>query len=99
MPLEHHINNCLYRWSPGKDAMNSVHVYDIAGALWACAEWMAPLGRKQANVLAGEEIIFHNDKKKVGVVDGMSPHDKKLIAPLFNVVSYPFDYFGTYNTV
>jgi hypothetical protein len=76
-----------YRWAPGKDAMNSVHVYDVAGAIWACAEWMGPLGRKEANTIAGEEIIFHNDKKIVAEVDGMSPHNQKLIAPLFNIVS------------
>jgi len=73
-------------WAPGKDAMNSVHVYDVAGAIWACAEWMGPLGRKEANTIAGEEIIFHNDKKIVAEVDGMSPHNQKLIAPLFNIV-------------
>jgi hypothetical protein len=81
------INNFSYRWAPGKDAMNSVHIDDVAGSAWACAEWMAKLGRKEANALAGEEIIFHNDKKFVAEVNGMVPHNKKLIAPMFNVVS------------
>jgi hypothetical protein len=68
--------------------MNSVHVYDVAGAIWACAEWMGPLGRKEANTIAGEEIIFHNDKSKIKTIDGVPPHDKKLIAPLFNLVRF-----------
>ncbi|KAF8078139.1 hypothetical protein FPV67DRAFT_1464325 [Lyophyllum atratum] len=66
-------------WSPGKNPNNTVH-------LWACAEWMAPLGRAAADTLAGEEIVFHNDKKKVKEVEGMPAHDAKLIAPLFNLV-------------
>jgi hypothetical protein len=37
------------RWSPGKHPTNTVHAYDIAGGLWACAEWMAPLGRQEAD--------------------------------------------------
>ncbi|KAG6854958.1 hypothetical protein C0991_009781 [Blastosporella zonata] len=73
-------------WSPGKNPNNTVHVDDVAGAAWACAEWIAPLGRAEANVLAGEEIVFHNDKKKVKEVEGMPPHDQKLICPLFNLV-------------
>ncbi|KAG5716281.1 hypothetical protein E4T56_gene10602 [Termitomyces sp. T112] len=73
-------------WSPGKNPNNTVNVADVAGAAWACAEWIGPLGRTEANVLAGEEILFHNDKKKVREVEGMPPHDQKLIAPLFNLV-------------
>ncbi|KAG6832718.1 hypothetical protein H0H92_012290 [Tricholoma furcatifolium] len=73
-------------WSPGKNPNNTAHVNDIAGAAWACAQWIAPLGRAEANALAGEEIIFHNDKKKVKEVEGVAPHDQKLIAPLFNLV-------------
>jgi hypothetical protein len=67
-------------------------VYDIAGGLWACAEWMASLGRKEATSLAGEEILFHNDKGKVADVPGMPPHDEKLIAPLFNLVNFLFPF-------
>ncbi|KAG6909835.1 hypothetical protein DXG01_015108 [Tephrocybe rancida] len=73
-------------WSPGKNPNNTVHIDDVAGAAWACAEWVAPLGRAEANTLAGEEILFHNDKKKVKEVQGMPSHDQKLIAPLFNLV-------------
>lgn len=76
----------LYRWSPGKNPSNTVHIDDIAGALWACAQWMAPLGRKTADSLAGEEIFFHNEKKKVKEVEGMPLHNQKLVAPLFNLV-------------
>jgi hypothetical protein len=47
---------------------------------------MAPLGRKAANSLAGEEIRFHNEKKKVNEVEGKPPHNQNLVAPLFNLV-------------
>jgi len=73
-------------WSPGKNANHTVHVDDIAGALWTLAHWITPLGRKAADDLAGEVIPFHNDKSKVKQVEGMPPHNQKLIAPLFNLV-------------
>ncbi|KAJ3976409.1 hypothetical protein EV361DRAFT_884094 [Lentinula raphanica] len=73
-------------WSPGKNPTNTLHVEDLAAAAWASAAWMASLGRKEAGSLAGEKIIFHNDKSKVSQIEGMPPHDKKLIAPLFNLV-------------
>lgn len=66
--------------------MNTVHVADVAGAAWACAEWMAPLGRKEADILAGEEIPA-NDKSKVKGVENLPSPDQKLVAPLFNLVS------------
>ena len=47
---------------------------------------MAALGREAANSRAGEQIFFHNDKKKVKEVEGMPPHDQKISAPLFNLV-------------
>jgi len=75
-----------YLWSPGKNPTNSVHVGDVAGAVWSLAEWMASQGRKAADALAGEVIPFHNDKSKVKEVEGMPPHDQKLVAPLFNLV-------------
>jgi hypothetical protein len=75
-------------WSPGKNPTYTVHVYDVAAGLWACAEWIAKLGRKEADVLAGEEIIFHNDKSKLKEVEGTVPADQKQVAPLFNLVSY-----------
>ncbi|KAF8797845.1 hypothetical protein BYT27DRAFT_7265004 [Phlegmacium glaucopus] len=75
-----------YLWAPGKNATNTVHVLDVAGAAWASAKWMASEGRKTANQIAGQAIIFHNDKSKVKEVDGMLPPDAKPIAPLFNLV-------------
>ncbi|KAJ7197214.1 hypothetical protein GGX14DRAFT_504254 [Mycena pura] len=74
------------RWPPGNNPNNTVHTDDVAGAMWACAQWMAPLGRKEANSLAGEQIIFRNDKSKAKEVKGMPDPNKKLIAPLFNLV-------------
>ena len=47
---------------------------------------MARVGRAEANSIAGEEILFKNDKSKVKVVEGMVPPDQKCIAPLFNIV-------------
>jgi nucleoside-diphosphate-sugar epimerase len=73
-------------WSPGKNPTHTVHVEDVAAAAWACANWMASHGRKEANQLAGEVIPFHNEKSKVKEVDGMIPHDQKIMAPLFNLV-------------
>ncbi|KAL1746969.1 hypothetical protein HDZ31DRAFT_80791 [Schizophyllum fasciatum] len=73
-------------WGPGKHGNNTVHTDDIAAAMWACAEWMAPLGRKAADEKAGEVIPFHNDKSKVAEVEGMVPADQKVVLPLFNLV-------------
>lgn len=55
--------------------------------MWACAEWMNKTGRKEADSIAGEEILFKNDKNKAKTVEGMADPSKKCIAPLFNVVS------------
>jgi hypothetical protein len=74
-------------WGPGKNPTHTVHVDDVAGALFACAEWMAQHSRQKADSLAGEQIIFHNEKNKVAEVEGMVPHDRKVIAPVFNLVS------------
>ena len=75
------------RNSPGKYPSHTVHVDDIAGAMWAAAEWMAKTGRKEADVLAGEEILFKNEKSKIDEAEGMVAPSKKVIAPLFNIVS------------
>ncbi|KAG9226048.1 hypothetical protein CCMSSC00406_0008710 [Pleurotus cornucopiae] len=72
-------------WSPGKNPTYTVHVEDIAGGLWSCAEWIAPLGRTKADETAGEVIPFHNEKSKVSEVEGMPGSDEKLVAPLFNL--------------
>ena len=48
---------------------------------------MAKTGRTEANSLAGEEIVFKNEKSKVDEVEGMVAPSKKVIAPLFNIVS------------
>lgn len=73
-------------WSPGKHPEHCVHSVDTSGALWACAEWMAPLGRREADAKAGETIYFHNTASKIKEVEGMPEPDVKLIAPLFNIV-------------
>ncbi|KZV67980.1 NAD-P-binding protein [Peniophora sp. CONT] len=73
-------------WSPGKHPMHTVHVDDIAGALWACAQWMAPLGREKADAAAGVAIPFRNDPSKVKDVAGVPAPDKKVVVPLFNLV-------------
>ena len=76
-----------HRWSPGKNPNHTVHVEDVAGGMWACAVWMAGIGRKEADSIAGEEILFRNDKSKAKQVEGMVAPDRKCIAPLFNIVS------------
>jgi hypothetical protein len=82
----------ISRHSPGKHPINTVHIEDVAGGLWAAAQWIAGTGRKEADTLAGEEIIFHNEKSKVKEVTGMLPHDTKVIAPVFNLVSVLGEY-------
>ena len=67
--------------------MNTVHSEDVAGGLWAAAEWMSRVGREEALKLAREEIYWKNDKSKVTEVTGMPPPETKVIAPLFNLVS------------
>lgn len=66
---------------------------DVASGAWACANWISEKGRKAADELAGVPILFHNDKSKVSEVEGMLPHDAKLVAPLFNLVSLFKDLF------
>ncbi|KAH7910175.1 hypothetical protein BJ138DRAFT_1153513 [Hygrophoropsis aurantiaca] len=73
-------------WGPGKDRIDTVHVDDVAGGMWACAEWIAPLGRNEADVIAGEKIPFHNEKSKVAEVEGTCPPTSQPIAPIFNLV-------------
>ena len=75
-----------YSWSPGKNPMNTVHTCDIARASWALAQWMSGLGRKEADKLAGEDIP-PNDKNKVKEATDLPEADRKLTAPLFNLVS------------
>ncbi|KAI0064703.1 NAD-P-binding protein [Artomyces pyxidatus] len=72
-------------WSPGKNPMNTIHSEDVAAGLWAAAQWMAGLGRAEADKVAGEVIPFLNSKDKVGAVVGVRPADQKIVAPLFNL--------------
>ncbi|KZT03520.1 uncharacterized protein LAESUDRAFT_729108 [Laetiporus sulphureus 93-53] len=72
-------------WSPGKHPTHTIHATDVAGAFWACAEWMDRVGgRKEADALAGEELPFKNDKSKADI-DGVIAPDMKVVAPLFNL--------------
>jgi hypothetical protein len=64
--------------------MNTIHSDDVAGGLWAAAEWMSRVGRTEALNEAGEEICYKN---KVREVTGMPPPEKKIVVPLFNLVS------------
>ncbi|KAI0048212.1 NAD-P-binding protein [Auriscalpium vulgare] len=72
-------------WSPGKNSMNTVHSDDVAAGLWAAAQWIAGLGRSEADKVAGEDIPFLNEKSKVAEVTGMRPANEKIVAPLFNL--------------
>jgi hypothetical protein len=75
------------RWNPGHNAMNTVHSDDVAGGLWAAAEWMSHVGHEEALKLAGQEIFWKNDRSKLTEVTGMPPPEKKIVVPLFNLVS------------
>ena len=81
----------LIRWGPGKHATHTVHVEDVAGALFACAEWMARLGREKALAAGGEDIICLGDKKRLkelqSKVELLTDPDKTVRAPSFNIVS------------
>ncbi|CAL1704276.1 unnamed protein product [Somion occarium] len=72
-------------WSPGKYPSHTVHIEDIAGAMFAVANWIAGIGRKEADSVAGEEIVFHNDKAQLEAVEGAAPPEKRCVAPLFNL--------------
>ena len=63
-----------------------MHSDDFAGAMWACAEWIAPLGRAEADRIAGE-VIWPNEKSKVKDMEDATDPKEKIIAPLFNIVS------------
>lgn len=77
---------CLRSWGPGKHPNHTVHVDDIVGCMWACAQWIAGIGRQEANSIAGEEILCKSEKVKLRP-EGLPPPDKKCIAPLFSIVS------------
>ena len=63
------------------------HNSDVAAGLWRCATWIDEVGgRQKADELAGEIIQWHNEKKHVGEVEGIVPHNVVVKAPLFNLV-------------
>lgn len=68
--------------------MHTIHLDDVAAAMWAVAQWMGSVGRAQANTLAGETLRFHAPEKKELLKDleGHLPKDKDPVAPLFNLV-------------
>lgn len=70
--------------------MNTVHVDDVAAAAYALAVWIEKEGRQEANVLAGEEIVAcEKSKVKAAEANAIPDAGKKVVAPLFNLVS-PF---------
>lgn len=85
-------------WSPGI-RHNTIHVEDVAAASWAAAEWVASIGREEANKVAGEDIYFANDKAKVQEVKGAPDPKAKLTAPLFNLVDDTDTTLQTLSTV
>ncbi|KZT42003.1 hypothetical protein SISSUDRAFT_980784 [Sistotremastrum suecicum HHB10207 ss-3] len=74
-----------FLWSPNSP-VHTVHLDDIARAAWSCATWIAPLGREEANKIAGEQIWFANDKSKLKGIDGVIDPSLTPIAPFFNLV-------------
>jgi hypothetical protein len=73
------------RWSGGL-RLNTIHVDDVAGGMWACAQWMAERGRARADSEAGEELHFFNDKSRCSEVSYVPPPTAVPVAPLFNLV-------------
>ena len=73
--------------------MNTVHAKDLAGAAWAAAKWMVPLGRKAANNQAGVEIPCHIPSNDPPKTDEAIPKSQKVVAPVFNVVSNYASFF------
>ena len=67
--------------------MNTVHVDDVSRAMWACANWMAPLGRAKANEIAGETILAQDRTKVMKEATFLPEANKRPVAPLFNLVS------------
>lgn len=77
-------------WSPGKFLYNVTHNSDVSAALWRCATWIDEVGgREKAEVLAGEVLHWHNEKKHVSQVEGMVPHNITVKAPLFHLSGNP----------
>lgn len=68
--------------------MHTVHLEDVAGALWAVAQWMEPLGRAKANEIAGETLRFYAPEKKdlLKDLEGHLPKGSDPVAPFFNIV-------------
>jgi hypothetical protein len=59
----------------------------VSAALWRCAVWIDEIGgREKGDVIAGEVLHWHNDKKHVGQVEGVVPHNVTVKAPLFHLV-------------
>lgn len=83
-----------FRWSPGKQPMHTVHVEDVAGAFWACAEWMDRVGgRAKADEIAGEEIPFKNGRRTVSpdeqiVISCTIQRERHGMAPWRTVIGY-----------
>ncbi|GBE82379.1 hypothetical protein BKA93DRAFT_760702 [Sparassis latifolia] len=73
-------------WSPGKYPVNTVHIDDVVAAMWASAEWIARVGRQEANTAAGEVIPFKNKESVTAEVEGMIAPSQKVVVPLFNIV-------------
>lgn len=72
--------------------MNTLHLEDMAGAMWAAAQWIEPLGRAKADELAGETITYFPPGKPelVAGLEGYLPKGQDPRAPFFNVVSRYF---------
>jgi len=69
--------------------MNTVHLEDVSAAMWACANWIQPLGREEANKLGGEAIAgFPTKADLVSGLEGSIPQAQSPVAPFFNIVSY-----------
>ncbi|KAF8321445.1 uncharacterized protein EI90DRAFT_3147090 [Cantharellus anzutake] len=76
-----------YLWTPGL-RYNTVHAWDVAGAVWEVGKWMLATGRAQADEIAGETIQHFPAKAKDVEEKAAAFLDTKIEpkAPLFNLV-------------
>ncbi|EJD53258.1 hypothetical protein AURDEDRAFT_110950 [Auricularia subglabra TFB-10046 SS5] len=75
-----------FRFLYPANRINTVHTDDVAGAVWAVAQWISKIGRAEADKLAGENIHFALDKDPAKDVKGEPGPKEKVVAPFFNLV-------------
>ncbi|CCA73720.1 hypothetical protein PIIN_07675 [Serendipita indica DSM 11827] len=73
-----------FLWNP-RMRKNTIHIYDLAGAIWACAQWIADKDRATANALAGDILPPSGDKDVPNVPDAVPKSAGGILVPCFNI--------------